>query len=391
VAIKLEEYPKDLEWSDIVAYCSLNCHYDSLRKAMQPDTYGAYAVYKYLKDKMVGSINDDELLKQIEESKREIYIERQKFRDEKNEYHAWLREQARLELFYERIDEAIEKLLKQKQRTIPEIKEINNKDIAVVVAFADPHYAADFCIKGFNGEIINEYNPQVFEKRMWKLRDEIIDFCKMNNTNNVNIIDLGDSIEGILHISQLKSLKGNIVDDIMDYIDFIEDWLNALSNSGLFINLYTSEGNHSDLRLLTGKKNDFPNENLERIYSRGIQKAFKNNPNVIVHESLDGLNYFNINGYKFLSAHGNKEGNIKNSIGEYENTYNIDIDYFLVGHLHSKNEFEVAKGKEVIQVRSMMGINTYSRDIKKTSEAGATMFTVHKNYGKKYVNDVKFK
>lgn len=49
------------------------------------------------------------------------------------------------------------------------------------------------------------------------------------------------------------------------------------------------------------------------------------------------------------------------------------------------------KGKEVIQVRSVMGINIFSKDIKKTSEAGATMFTVHKDYGKKYVNEIKFK
>ena len=59
--------------------------------------------------------------------------------------------------------------------------------------------------------------------------------------------------------------------------------------------------------------------------------------------------------------------------------------------MHSKNEFEVAKGKEVIQVRSIMGINDFSTAIKKTSDAGATMFIVRENYGKKYVNEVKFK
>ena len=62
----------------------------------------------------------------------------------------------------------------------------------------------------------------------------------------------------------------------------------------------------------------------------------------------------------------------------------------LVGHLHCKNEIEVANGKEVIQVRSVVGINEYSNNIKKTSNAGAIMFTVHKDYGKKYVNEVKF-
>jgi hypothetical protein len=388
--IKIEEKPEDLEWNDIVNYCGFNCHYDSLRKALQPSEYGGYAIYKHLKNNLVNeTLNEDTVVKQIEAAQREIYKERQKLRDEKNEYNAWLREQSRIELFYERIDESVDRMLSKKPRMIPSPILVTENEDKAVISFADPHYGAYFKILGFNGEILNEYNPDIFTKRMWKLRDEILEFCKIHNIKNVSIVDLGDSVEGILHLSQLKALRGNIVDDILDYADFIDDWLTSLSNY-LYIDLYTSEGNHSDLRLLTGKKGDFPHENLEKIYSRTIKKAFKNNPNVCIHESLNGLNYFNVNGYNILTAHGNKESNIKNSINDYEDTYNIDIDYFLVGHLHSKNEFEVSKGKEVIQVRSVMGINDFSRDIKKTSEAGATMFTVRKNYGRKYVNEVKF-
>lgn len=340
---------------------------------------------------IIENSSDDKILKEYELKQRELYKERQKLRDEKNEYSAWLREQSRIELFYERIDEAVERIVNKKNRIIPKpiLKDDINDD-KIVVSFADPHYGAYFKIEGFDEVILNEYNPEIFEQRMWKLRDEILEFCEIHNVKNVSIIDLGDSIEGILHLSQLKSLRGNIVDDILDYADFITDWISDLSQK-LYIDFYTSEGNHSDLRLLTGKKGDFPHENLERIYTRTIKKAFKINPNVDIHKSLDGLNYFNVNGYNILTAHGNKEGNLKNSIKDYEDTYKIDIDYFIVGHLHSKNEFEISKGKEVIQVRALMGINEYSKDIKKTSDAGATMFVVRKNYGRKYVNEVKFK
>lgn len=388
--IKIEQKPEDLEWSDIVNYSGFNCHYDSLRKALQPAEYGGYAIFKYLKNKYENeSITDDKILKQVELAQRELFKERQKLRDEKNEYNALLREQSRMELFYERIDEAVDKLIQKKPRNIPIPIYFTNNDVKVVCNFADPHYGVEFDIRGFSNEIINKYNPEVFAERMWQLRDEILEFCKINNCKNISIVDLGDSVEGILHIGQLKSLRGNIVDDIMDYGEFIADWLESLSVD-LYIDFYTSEGNHSDLRLLTGSKGDFPHENLERIYSRVIQRMLCKNPNVKIHKSLNGLNYFNVNGYDFLSAHGNNEKNIKNSIKEYEDTYGIKVNYFLVGHLHCKNEIEVARGKEVVQVRSIMGINEYSTTIKKTSEAGATMFTVHKNYGKKYVNEVKF-
>lgn len=390
VGYKLEQKPDDLDWQDIVNFAGLSCHYDSLRKAMQPETYGAYAICKYIKEKQIDNIAEDDVIKQLQETKRELYIERQKLRDEKNEYNAWLREQSRMELLFERIDEAVDKIIQKKQYLIPEPIERKENDVKMVTAYADTHYGVEFDIKGFSEESLNKYNPEIFKLRMWQLRDEILDFCKLHNTNYVSIVDLGDSIEGILHISQLKSLRGNIVDDILDYAEFVCDWINDLSNNNLIIDFYTSEGNHSDLRLLTGKKGDFPNENLEKIYSRTLKRVFKDNPNININDSLNGLNYFEVNGYKFLTAHGNKEGNLKDSIDDYENTYNIKIDYFLVGHLHCKNEIEISKNKEVVQVRSIMGINDFSASIKKTANSGATMFTVHKDYGKKYVNEVKF-
>lgn len=335
-------------------------------------------------------ISSDKVLKEYDIQKRELFKERQKLRDEKSEYYAWLREQSREELFYERIDESIQKLVNKKNRLFPSPILVNGDSDELYSAFADSHYGCEFSIKGFSGEIINEYNPDVFKRRMIEYRDELIDFGRKHNIKKLSITDLGDSIEGILHLSQLKSLRGNIVDDIMDYADFIEEWLFSLCNT-FCIDFYTSEGNHSDLRLLTGKKGDFPHENLERIYTRTLKKCFRDNPNVKICDSIDGLNYFNINGYNFLTAHGNKENNLKNSIKDYEDTYGITVDYFVVGHLHCKNEFEVAKGKEVIQVRSIMGINEYARDIKKSSDAGATMFVVRNGYGRKYINDVKLK
>ncbi len=376
----------DLDKSEIyeLLFCE-KLSSDESRKRL----YSVKKVVEILKNEQYQSISDDKILKQIEKAQREIYKERQKLRDEKNEYNAWLKEQARMELFFERIDESVDRLIKTKPRNIPEPITLDDEEIKIVCSFADCHYGVEFNIQGFNNEIINIYNPEVFKNRMWKLRDELLEFCKIHNCYNVSIVDLGDSIENILHISQIKSLRGNIVDDIMDYAEFIADWLENLSNK-IYIDFYTSEGNHGDLRLLTGNKNDFPHENLERIYSRFIQKLLKDNSNIKIHKSLNGLNYFDVNGFKFLTAHGNNEKTLKDSIKEYEDTYDIKINYMLVGHLHSKNEIEVSNGKEVIQVRSLMGINEYSTSIKRTSTAGALMFTVHKNYGKKYVNEVKF-
>ena len=75
--IKLEEKPDDLDWSDIAKYCNFDCHYDSLRKALQPKDYGGLAIYKYLKDKfdkiVCENVSDDKVLNNLEITQREIY------------------------------------------------------------------------------------------------------------------------------------------------------------------------------------------------------------------------------------------------------------------------------------------------------------------------------
>jgi hypothetical protein len=332
------------------------------------------------------TVSESEELKRLIDAKREVYKERQKLKDEKNEYNSWQRNDSRVELFYERIDEACNKLIARKNRIIPEQNIINNKTTELVVAFGDCHYDSHFVIKGLNGEILNEYSIEVFEKRMWELRDEIIDFANLHGVNKLRIIDAGDVNEGILRVGSLQSIKGNPMDAILDYTDFIEDWLNSLVVHGFVIDFYTSLGNHSELRIL----NNEIKLNLECMYNRILRKLFVNDRNITIHSNNEGLNHFNVLGYDFLTVHGQNERNLKDSIKDYEDTYNINVNYLLVGHKHSKYELEPAKGKETIQIRSVMGINEYSTKIKKSSEAGANMFTVHKGYGKKYVNEVKF-
>lgn len=370
------------EWSELVygqQYSS-----DVARRMF----YGVERLIDVIDNEKVAQ-KEDNYLKQLETKKREVYIEVQKLRDITSEYKQLQREQSRLESMYEIIDRAFDKRVNKVPQIYTNIKPIS-KNKELVVSFADVHYGADFVIKGLKGEVINSYNKDVVRNRFEQLYNEVLEFSKLNKVNKLRIVDIGDSIEGILHVSQLRAMKSDMVDDIIDYADIVTDFLSNLLKEGFIIDMYTSNGNHSDLRLLTGNKGDFPHENIEKIYARWLKNSFKSNPNITIHDNLNGINYFDVFGYNFLSVHGQAEKNVKNSIKEYEDTYGVNINYFLVGHLHSKNEFETARGKEVVQVRSMMGINEYSQSIKKTSYAGALMFTVEEGYGKRYVNEVKF-
>ena len=241
------------------------------------------------------NMSEGELLEALTKERIEIQKEKQKARDEKNEYRQLVREQSRTELFGERIDEAVDKLLNKKQRNIPITKTLTvNNEVDLLVAFADAHYDSEFEIKGFNGEILNKYNRNVFEDRMWKLRDEIVEFSKLHRVNTLHVIDGGDILEGIIRIASLQSVKNSPMESILDYIDFIEDWLHDLTIHGFIVNFYTSLGNHSTLRILNGEIH----ENLECIYNRFLQKLFLGKENITIHNNNQGMNYFDVQGFK---------------------------------------------------------------------------------------------
>ena len=87
------------------------------------ESYGESSYRKWYKAYSEGKsdtekefVSGDKILKEYESQKREVYMERQKLRDEKSEYFAGLKEQSRADLFYERIDESIQKLIKKKNR-----------------------------------------------------------------------------------------------------------------------------------------------------------------------------------------------------------------------------------------------------------------------------------
>ena len=144
--------------------------------------YGLKMILPYIDKEKVKNISSDDFLKEYELKQRELFKERQKLRDEKSEYHNTLREQSRLELFLERIDEAADKIANKKTRVIPSSIQNHSDKTEIVCAFADAHYGVQFDIRGFNNEIINVYSPEIFMERMWTLRDEILEFCRNNPT-----------------------------------------------------------------------------------------------------------------------------------------------------------------------------------------------------------------
>ena len=351
--------------------------------------YGSRYTLELLEKAGINNISESDILKEIEEKQRELKKERVKLQTEKLEYNKWIREQARAELFEEKVINAIKDnmvALKVPNREI--IKENNEK--AAVLLISDLHYGSEFEIKGLEGEILNEYSVGIFEKRMWKLLDIVVNNLEKEKIKHLHIFNLADSIQGILRSgSQLMKLKYGITDGIMKFTNFMACWLGELSEY-VSIDYYQNTGNHSDYRILSGKKNDYPHENAERMVGWALKAMLQNNPHIKIHEEqIQGLIYINIVGFDILATHGDKERKLENSIKDYNILYGKNIDYLLVGHKHFASESNVAINKSIIQCPSLIGIDDFSMSIKKSANAGAKMFILERDYGRSVDYNIK--
>ena len=377
------EYPEmgDLLLGDRNVYSG-----DNLRKA--------FYVLDKICDNIDGdsSFSPDELCDELERRKFEVLKERKKLQVLNSQYNDNARKEGRFELYLENIADSIKNM---RPITIPQQWcEHPVGDGIGCLALADAHYGKDVEIRGLNNEIINKYNPEEFEKRMWNLLNQIEADRIYPMYNKLVVLDCGDSIEGILRNgSSLVGLKYGTVDSISGYATFIGKWLCAAAiKLGVPVEYSLAGGNHDILRLLESKP-VFEDESAGKLITKIAALVVENE---ILRKMADGLNfavevrpynnviYNNFFGQTVLAYHG-ESSNMEDDIRFFENFYGVEIDILIGAHLHHGEQKDIGFGffgnKEVVRVPALCGVDKYSVKIKKTSRAGAK-FINFTNIGK---------
>ena len=322
--------------------------------------------------------DSDSQLKEIQLEQRKLEKERKKLQTEKLEYSKWLREEARDEMITEKICDAITTLPPLK---VPEyIKPVHNNKSYLLV-FADPHYGIEFKIQDLFGGIINEYSPEIFEKRMWDLFNKVVEYIQKEQITELNVWELGDSLQGIIRLnSQLMKLRYGIIDSSILYANFLANWLDALSSFTRIKFQMVMDSNHNQLRICGAPKNAFVEENLSKSMLVLIKERLKKNPNVTFIDNPTGMNFSLMSTYSVLGIHG-EVPNIKTAIGEYATAYQTHIDYLIGAHCHHQTATEAGIDSECLTVRSIIGVDPYGMSLRKTANPGASLFTFEQGYG----------
>ncbi len=325
----------------------------------------------------VFGVYGDEYYQKLQNEKREIQKVKAQVQTEKTEYYRWIREEARDELIVEKICNAISSL---SPLDIPQhIYPIHNPR-AYALVFGDEHYGVEFELRGLFGDILNAYSPDIFEKRMWDLFNQTIEIIQRENIDTLNVFSMGDFSDGILRASQLMKLRYGVVDGTIKYADFISTWLNELTKY-VRVKYQSTNGNHTELRMLGQPKGTFTDDNMGKVVSEFIKTRLKDNPNFTYIENPTGYIYDELVGFPVLGIHGEVK-NMDSAIKEFSSIYGIHIKYLLAGHLHHNKAEEVGVNQEVVNVGSIIGIDAYSLSLRKTSNASAKLLVFEQDKGK---------
>lgn len=351
--------------------------------------YGVLNFLQQVEFELEKGIEDKEILDKVVLERLELEKERKKNQTINLEINKNLRRFARNELTQDEIKRCISEI---EPLPIPAFIKPLESSKEGILPLSDIHYGKKCVIKGLKGETINEYNDEIFEKRMWNLLTHCTDIVMKEDIEKLNILLTGDLIDGILRMTQLQKLQYGIIDSTIKLAEFLSNWLNEISNY-VRVDVYFCLGNHSQIRPLGSGNGDFSEENMEKVILWFIKSRLENNSNITFNDNEGDFIYFNCKGLNVMASHG-EERNIESAIKDYLVLYGEPIDLFIGGHLHTKENKSIGLSHnglsdlEYCRVKSLCGIDDYSTKLRKSTGAGTSIFIIEEGKGKTITYDI---
>jgi hypothetical protein len=375
VGIKLELKPDDLDWNDIVTLCSLNCHYDSLRKSMQPEYYGAYSIYKRLKEEAFTKLTPKTQLSEIKEKVGELAIVKKQVQTEKSELKKIQNSFVKSFSIVEELQNTMAE--NNYQVNVPDYCKVESDEIGdytLILHITDFHigYIIDDC-KG------NYFNWNIANKRIDKIINECYKYIEMYNIKKVYVVNTGDTIEHLsMRKNQSQFCEFGQADQINKAIEIIHRLLVALCKY-CTVEYDSIYGNHD--RINGDATANLDGDNADVVVREQLQKYKELSENVkltvIDRKHTDKEIVKTICGLKCKFVHGNfgvkdDKQQLKNEMSMDDTTY----DLYYKGHYHNFGITSENNGRYIINTGCLSGYNDYSVNFGCTTVASQTITIV---------------
>lgn len=322
-----------------------------------------------LTEENIDNVSDEELLLLLKEEKNQIIKERKKLQTENLQYAENKRFESRNELFYEKIIDAIERLQPFKVKHIE--SPYTDEQSSGLLCLYDLHAGSTYEIKGFYNEVVNKYDFEIMQQRLWYLLKQMVnDYMPYSD---LTIVFGGDLVENVLRMSSLTKLREPVIDTVIKLSEFLSQWVVEVHQQlEVPVDVVIIGGNHDINRLLAGKQ-QFTEENLSKIICEFMKLRLASVENIHVDDYTDCA-IKTIRNTNIMFEHGEADPII--TIDYFENLYNISIDEGYFGHLHRQEAKSAGVtdvgDRMVYRVGSVCGIDGYAKQLRKANKASAT-------------------
>ena len=312
-----------------------------------------------------------------------ITVDIQRMRDLRNETSANMRADARSAALRDAVVEAVRLMPPIETRSVQTVRA---GEQSLLLAIGDMHYGADWKITGLYGEAINEYNPEVFEMRMWKLLSETTAILEKEKIDHIDLMLCGDLLDGMLRNSQLMKLRYGVVESCMRLAEYLSQWLSKLSEHAT-VTVYGVDGNHGEIRPLGSRKGEFENENMEKIILWYLGSRFEDSHSVRIDPVCEKKKLVKIQGYTVIMVHGEDDKSLESFAKQTVLLYGEPIDFYICAHKHRAQEAITGYTSDgnsiVMRVPSICGMDRFAQKLGFGGKPGALAVVMERGVGRR--------
>lgn len=306
---------RELYGDDKSRYCTESCY----RKK--------YQISKQALDEVFSQNGmTDGYIEDLRNARHDLYKERVKLQDERNELNRKLREQARKE----NIVDLMKNSIAQDVRPY-DIEQYKGQGglTEMVVCLSDLHAGL------VSNNIMNDYNPKVLTERLEYYAARIIMIQETHHANVCHVCLLGDMISGFIHNSIRLENALNTIEQIKFVSECIGEFIRVISPYFSSVEVYSVAGNHG--RITAKKEDHLSGEELDLLVMFYLNTAFRNAHDVHIHEGNVYGEYvaaFNVlKEWRFMAVHGDNDS--MNTVTKNMIAISGSVpDVILMGHMH---------------------------------------------------------
>lgn len=355
-------------WQDVRSLLNAECN-----ESYSADTYRKqFEHWKQWKEHL--TVDNSDILSEFEGKIVEVKKERIRLQDQRREFNALVRQQARFEYIAEKIEEAIFTVAKESPLEFVKPTKNFNSTFAGVALHSDWHVGL------FTANYWNNFNNEELNRRVKHLVRETLKASSHFHPREMHIFNIGDLVNGLIHVTSRILATEDTVSQTIRVCEILSKVIADYSNTYDKIFLYFVNGNHD--RAVALKDDNTDKDSFGRFVPFYLRARLQNFKNITFEENKYDLSIANadILGHPCLAVHGDLD-KLTDMAQNLTLMTGVKPEYIFSGHIHRNAEEEV-HSVELIVNQSLSGVDDFAKKVRKTGKPAQKFMIFEKKCGR---------